>query len=352
MIRNHVLPALALTLLALQLGACTRAVFLDDDAADASTGVQLNGGSGGSTEPGANAGSPSTSELDASTSTPPKDMPTVDAATAPELPPSTFTGNPPGCPSAPPESGTACAQESAGDVCGYDYADPRPLISQSIYEECQCRVGCDGTLAPRWDCYENVVSSRMTCPPERPEDGSSCFGFKGYECRYPTLVTCKCSDNPGDDDWSCETSSNAREVEPFPALADDSVLVRDISDDDAQAMCGWLTYRGEGFPEEPELTPDANGFYPSSGCRGSHYFDCHIFWPDDAPAAACVDNLAISSCEATLSELRDCMLTMLSSVQVGLGCGPYFAKAGCAGTIAIPNATGGLTGDACHWRVR
>jgi hypothetical protein len=351
--RSHILTTL-LALLALQLGACSRAVYLDDEAAE-NSGVTLNGGSDSMAGEGASSDSP---EVDASASMPPDDMSTVDAAAPPalELPPSTFTGNPPGCPSSKPEHASACDEESEGDVCAYDYADPRPGISQSIYNECQCRVGCNGTLTPRWDCYENVVSGLMSCPPEKPENGSSCFGFKGYECRYPTRVTCDCSDNEGDDDWKCETASDAREVEPFPAIADDTVLVRDVGDEEAEALCGWLTSRGEGFPEPPELTPDANGLYPSSGCRGSHYFDCHAFWPDDVPASACLDNLAVSSCEASLAELRDCMLTMLSSVPVGIGCGPYFAKPGCSGTIAISKETGSPSvfeePDFCKWRVQ
>ena len=354
MTRNRILTTM-LALLALQLGACSKTVYLDDEAAE-NDGVQLNGGSGGSSESSASAGA--SSEVDASASEPPDDMTIVDASTEPtlEVPPSTFTGNPPGCPSSTPEHGSGCDEESEGDVCAYDYADPRPGLSQSIYNECQCRLGCDGTLTPRWDCYENVVSSLKSCPPERPEDGSSCFGFKGYHCQYPTRVTCGCPEESGDDDWKCETASDAREVEPFPEIADDTVLVRDVGDEDAEALCGWLTSRGPGFPEPPELAPDANGLYPSGGCRGSHYFDCHVFWPDEVPAAACIDNLAVSTCEATLSELRDCMLTMLSGVPVGIGCAPYFAKPGCPGTIAIQRADGGPNffeePDFCKWRVQ
>jgi hypothetical protein len=73
------------------------------------------------------------------------------------------------------------------------------------------------------------------------------------------------------------------------------------------------------------------------------------------PVSACLDNLALSDCEATLAELRDCMLTMRSSVPVGLGCGPYFAK-GCSGTIAIQRDEGAPDvfeePDYCKWQVR
>jgi hypothetical protein len=57
--------------------------------------------------------------------------------------------------------------------------------------------------------------------------------------------------------------------------------------------------------------------------------------PHEYPASACVANLAISSCEATLGDLTDCVLTVRAGQPAPHGCARYLTAIGCGETIVL-----------------
>lgn len=343
----------------LAAGACTTTLTLDDgqgsaDAGDASAGGQsgsdaeaveagapLGGSGGGSAVPSRDAGTPAAEPDSGGESRPPE------ATTR-------WTGNAADCPPAAPEAEALC-DVAESQVCAYFGDDPENQ-AQSIYRECACRAFCGSSAAElHWDCYRNIGAQRMACPPEQPESRSSCFGLKGVQCWYPQEVTCSCPTDPNDSSWRCIDES-APAVE-HPAVVDPDTVVRDMTAEDRQAWCEWYTRPEPGFPPPPELEPDPDGFYPDTGCASSTSFlGCAVSRPSGLPASACVANLELSPCEATVRDLNDCALSMRYFKPSPYGCARYLDAPGCAGTIVVGAAydglarDGGLTG--CRVRVQ
>lgn len=254
-----------------------------------------------------------------------------------------WTGNPTECPGAPPSTGTGCGPEAL--TCAYSYKNPN-TPAQHEYTECACRMGCD-TDAPvlRWDCYRHwSIAGAGTCPVEQPEQGTSCFGLKGTTCPYPLDVECECPATIGNDDWDCR--SQRVDLPMLPANFPGSKRIRDLTDGDRQNWCAWLTEPEPGFPSPPEVAPDADGYYPEMGCATqSGTLGCPgIMEPHGYPASVCVANLALSSCEATLGDLTDCVLTVRFQQPAPHGCAPYLTAPGCGDTIIL--GTGDSLADA------
>lgn len=251
---------------------------------------------------------------------------------APEVP--GLVANDELCPEYPPEHEAGCGLP-AGTVCAY-FGDDPTIATQSLYSECRCQASlCADEIDLRWSCY-GVSAGRMTCPPTRPEPGTSCFGFKGTQCYYPVMQECSCPTDEGDVNWACE---GAPPVEEHPTVVPENVIVADMSADQRQTWCDWLTAVPAGFPSPPELEPDADGYYPTDSCSATIDRDCGVYMPGDFPSSACVDNLALSHCQAELSALNDCVLTLRTGTPQPTGCGAFITSEGCSGTI-VTRASG------------
>lgn len=324
---------------ALAVGACTKALVLEDGEhrADAGASQGGRGGAGGVGGATGSAGSAPSRAGDAGFA--------PDGGDAPAPPPETrWTGNSADCPAARPEHRSAC-DLAEGQVCAYFGDDPE-VQAQSYYSECACRMHCAaGGAELRWDCYQNIGSGRMDCPAQQPEHGSSCFGLKGYQCSYPVLVTCSCPTEANDSNWRCEDYSPP-DTE-HPTVVDPDKQVRDLNDDERQAWCEWYAAPEPGFPAPPELEPNADGFYPDTGCASSSDFlGCSANRPTGLPVSACVANLALSSCEATVRDLNDCALSMKFFEPSPFGCARYLGASGCSGTIINGHLDGHAFGGA------
>ena len=270
---------------------------------------------------------------------------------AQQIPITHWTGNPESCPSTAPEDRSQCDVDREGLVCGYFFDTPENS-GQSSYRECGCRSFCGTVGAPEWNCYRNMEAPRMACPEVQPEHGASCYGLRGYRCFYPPLVTCSC---PSESEANWECAHEGRYVPGPPADVDAGKRVSELSSDERVAWCHWFTKPEPGFPERLELKPDADGYYPDTGCYTTTDLDCDVLMPSALSAGACTANLELSSCEAPVSELNDCVRTIMSTVPQPRGCARYLEAPGCSGTIVIgrdARAPGDSTNERCRVRVR
>jgi hypothetical protein len=267
----------------------------------------------------------------------------------------------PDCPASVPAQADACTVRENG-VCAYFGEEPTDP-TRSFYVECACRAFCGSSATERhWDCYRRTNGPLIECPATPPNEGDSCFGLKGEECNYPVEVTCRCPSEADDSTWHCE--SEQLEPAQHPDVVDEGTVVRDLSDAERQAWCEWYT-QTPGFPVRPNLEPTPDGYYPATvGCVESNGTDgCALTKSTGLSTEACVANLALSSCEATVRDLNDCVLTLDEHVASPYGCGRYIDAPGCAGTIVdggpsngqfegSGGTSGGLEGHVCTVRVR
>jgi hypothetical protein len=118
--------------------------------------------------------------------------------------------------------------------------------------------------------------------------------------------------------------------------------------------CDWFASArlGEGYPEDPAPPVDENGYIFNNGCSFGNAFMCRAAVPT-IPSAMCEANLALSECEAPISELSDCVSTVYDVCWPSPhGCARYFDRPGCDGTVirehgegsAGTGATGGSAG--------
>lgn len=247
-----------------------------------------------------------------------------------------WLGNAEGCPETAPSNGDLCTI-AEGEACAY-YTDDTS-IGQTFYSECSCQAFCGSSATElHWNCGRSIGAGLVECPAEQPENGSSCFGLKGVECWYPKDVTCMCPTAADDSDWRCV--NDASPPAEHPDVVDEDRIVAEMSEAERAAWCAWYAMPpAPGFPEPPVLEPDANGFYPDTGCNASaDFLGCAVQRPTDLPAAACAANLALSTCQATVRELNDCVLSMMRFTLSPGGCARYI-DAGCSGTLVISDGT-------------
>lgn len=255
------------------------------------------------------------------------------------------------CPVEPAEHLGACATE--GSVCGW-WTPDTPNPGRLRYSECSCNEASAGEL--RWNCYY-VASNAPACPESPPGDGQSCHGHFGTECPYPERVVCRCTEETGS--WSC----NGGARQPFhvpPVPPDPGKAIHQLSPTERAAWCDWFSHAGAGpgYPPSPDGPVDEEGFASGGGgCSGGD--PDSPFCMASVPllsATQCEANLALSSCDAPLSELDDCVATLLGHGcwPLGHGCPRYLERPGCSGTIAVahPGAYGTPTsGPRCAVRV-
>ncbi|MEJ7730212.1 MAG: hypothetical protein WKG00_13465 [Polyangiaceae bacterium] len=246
---------------------------------------------------------------------------------------STWTGNSASCPTAAPDTLDACGVE--GDICAYwDEGE-----TSQHYRECACRESSSATLA--FDCY--IATTLYSCPATPPVSGESCWGHVGTTCQSPVLSTCTC--DAGDDPkWSCVAEHPGADLPAPPATVDPGNSIDALSAAERSAWCAWYdtAHMPPGHPPLPETPLTTDGWTGTDGSclnGGGDFFSAgslvHI------PPSYCESNLGISTCEAPVSELTDCVLTILSSASGGHwpyhhGCARYLDKPGCLGTIVSP----------------
>jgi hypothetical protein len=255
--------------------------------------------------------------------------PTLDAGAEPGEPPAADAAEPaqavPCSDEQPPHRGP-CGDE--GEVCARWRTDE--TTGDDVYFACHCRAESSTSLV--WSCYEG---GQTRCPHETQNHGDSCFGYRDRTCPYPPQRTCSCP-IVGEALWHCVDPSA-----PPPPLStiDPEKLVRDLTGAERQAWCAWLLDASvePGFPLPRDLSAEEGGFYPQTGCQGcAGGIGIDGMIPIALPVSACVDNLAISTCEATMADFDDCIRSMLSE------CWPQ--PRGCDGTIAS-------RGPSCRVRV-
>jgi hypothetical protein len=264
-----------------------------------------------------------------------------------------------------PLIGVDCGTEAAnqlepcsteGAVCAWSGADASS--PQVWYQECACREAAAGDY--RWNCYQHVVS-QGGCPEAQPEQGGSCVGYFGTSCYYPERVECDCDDSSGR--WECTQPKPRPDHLSPPPLPSAERLITELDDAERGAWCGWFVDAavGPGYAERSDAAVDEDGYTVNTGCAyGVEAFPCNGgIGPHSR--GQCAENLALSSCEAPISELTDCVATIYSGACVPLehGCARFFDKPGCSGTIVVdlegnPEArrNGLLPREACAIRVR
>jgi hypothetical protein len=281
----------------------------------------------------------------------------VDAGTIPAGPPALgfpvepgVTNNPAECPALAP-SGICNATE--GLVCTY-----RGTTNGIFYDyACGCWAGNRTELW--WGCSQMTGSE--LCPESEPAATDSCFGARGVECGYAPREICTCSTVATDPLWECATLTNAATQLDPPASVNPATPLDAMSDADRQAWCRWyvdLNNGGPGYPEPNVGGVDANGYLYNVGCNvGWDFYD--LAQRPTVPTVYCEQNLALTTCELTVSDLTDCILSVINSWPSPRGCGRYLDTPGCSGTIVSHNlpgqstGTGGAPGDlGCTLRVR
>jgi hypothetical protein len=353
----------------LAAAACTETLTIDDGAGAADGGHPPDDGerSDSGTVPDATMPDAGNARVDAGSSAVGPDAGSVEVDGGGEsslpVPTTRWTGNPDDCPAAPPENEALC-DVAEGQVCAY-YRDDPENQGQTLYNECSCQAFCGSSASElHWQCYRNIGSQRMDCPAAQPEHGSSCYGLKGYTCWYPVNVECRCPTDANDSDWRCAVEGVPDIGEP-PDV-DPDTRVGEMSAEQRETWCEWYTHPDPGFPPPPNLEPNAEGFYPDTGCNAAFDFlGCSLSRPTGLSREACVANLALSSCEATVRNLNDCVQSMTGFQPSPYGCARYIDAPGCAGTIVNGSAVGGdgsagsglppldaAVGDGCLIRVR
>jgi hypothetical protein len=227
-----------------------------------------------------------------------------------------------------PDSQPTGACTTQGQVCGYG-----PV-------QCFC-WGMDQTVFSNWNCL--IPESSPNCPAEQPVTGSSCSGHADSNCFYPNMIACSCSLSGGGN-WAC--AEGVPPQPPHPTTLDETKPINQLTDAEREAWCEWylVAIQGPGLPDPPlsPLTPD--GLATQTGCTKGDIFDgkCAAIIPE-LPPEYCKGNLALSTCEAPVSKLSDCVLTVVGGcwpAPNGYGCGSYMSTPGCAGTMAISFADG------------
>jgi hypothetical protein len=240
-----------------------------------------------------------------------------------------WQGNPEDCPDSVPADSSSCTL-SEGSICAYWSPNPE---TRTEYRACACREASAGTLA--WHCYEHAYGNTVDCPAVQPANGADCFGMKGMSCPYPPRWYCACPRGEGPT-WTC-TDGARRGLPGHPQEPSGTTPITELTDAQRLAWCEWYAFtdREPGTPLPSEQPVDSDGYVAVRGCRAGNGFPCDAHMPDLA-VSQCAGNLALSSCQAPISELSDCVLTVTDGCWPHPhGCARYLEKPGCAGTIVL-----------------
>lgn len=242
-----------------------------------------------------------------------------------------WLGNAPDCPEHFPDA-TACSVPE-GQICSFSEPDPNN-VGYTYQVLCGCFEA--SSSAREWYCYQGQYTT-WECPAVEPLTGEPCFGSYGIECNYPERNVCKCSSSSGL--WSCEELGRQNLIDPPPSVPPERPIT-ELSDEERAAWCDWLmtTYNGPGFPEPSAGAIDENGFTQNRACTLAWDAPCLGMMPW-ITSADCEANLRLSTCQAPISELGDCVLTVTDSCWPSPhGCARYLERPGCSGTVVVSTA--------------
>ncbi|MBN1607042.1 MAG: hypothetical protein JW940_10440, partial [Polyangiaceae bacterium] len=250
------------------------------------------------------------------------------------VPPGTgLDTNPTECPAVAVAVGSPCENEAL--TCEYGGTDPLDTRKSGKGTEYKTECWCVPTGATElaWDCGDTLEHDIGDCPSTPPETGASCEDTPhASRCSYAPRREYSCGD---DEKWEQISPAALPEL---PASPDRTTLVAELSDPDQSDWCSWLRETfGEATGEsEPKPVPaDESGFVDVSQYFG--IFDDAISleallpnWPVDE----CEKNLSVSSCEAPISELSGCVVSLLNSgTPSPTGCRRYLETPGCFATV-------------------
>jgi len=241
-----------------------------------------------------------------------------------------WTGNAADCPTIP-VAGTVCSV-AEGQVCTFDVESE---VNEGHHERSLCGCFEASSSERRWYCYMGE-SSPWECPVEEPSNGESCVGHFGTSCNYPERTVCSCSEDTGG--WSCV--EDGRDNIPAPPTVPVGTAVNALSDQQRADWCDWYTtvFNGPGYPEPTPAAIDANGYTVNTGCNFGWEFPCQGMVPT-LSSDYCEGNLRLSTCEAPIAELSDCLRTIVDSCWPSPhGCARYLERPGCDGTIVVSTA--------------
>jgi hypothetical protein len=253
------------------------------------------------------------------------------------------------CPATPPLDPSPCTA-TEGQVCGYwwDVPDPAHTYDSAVYDEFGCFLNGQGSLV--WGLlhtyHPNVAQG---CPRAVIANGSDCWGSVGASCPSPPFQTCSCPTGTTTPTWACTTPDGP----PRPATGpdvDSSRPLTQLTPAERETWCRWyLTWLRNlqpGAPDPLDTAVGSDGYIVNYGGWFGHEFYDYVCLPDIS-IAQCVSNLALNSCELPVSELTDCVSTVIGdSIPAPHGCGKYLSTPGCPGTI-VSNRTGADAGELC-----
>jgi hypothetical protein len=251
--------------------------------------------------------------------------------------PPRWMGNPPECPSTKPTDDSPCSPE--GTMCGYWWTDA--TSGNELYEFLGCWAVSSTTI--QWTQWGGIQGEGIAvpCPEVQPENGSACV--IGQSCVYPSPTHCEC--NGSTRQWTCQPTNII--TPDAPTSLDQTKLVKDLTDTDRETFCTWFA-RGNSpsdFPLPPDQPPNADGT-AVAGCATGNQPICAGTMAFQLPVNLCKMNLAISTCEAPLSDLVDCAHTMFQECwPAPHGCARYFGTPGCSGTLGKEGIDGGANSD-------
>lgn len=237
-----------------------------------------------------------------------------------------WAGSPLECPAELPGQDACDGPDDA--PCVYLREDSRPIMCACLYDR--------DARETRWLC-EDFAGPSPGCPELPPEDGASCFGARATTCEYPFPETTACECEDTDDPlWSCDPEANLDTLPPSPEGVDPKTTVAELTDAERNEVCAWVELRrngGVGFAPRDGADVGPDGFTQNNGCGFRREFSDTFVWPT-VSQAQCAANLALSSCDAPVSELADCVVAMIEgSVARAKSCGLYLGRSLCNGTM-------------------
>ena len=255
--------------------------------------------------------------------------------------------NPTGCPATLPQG--SCAGLPTSISCSY-------ISNHCAIEMCSCYHQSTST-DQLWLCMSSGSCGMSSlCPDTPPTELSDCTGLIGESCAYLDHYSFYCGQ---DSVWRC----NSLPAPPLPTQRtprpdgppgiDESKQVQQLTMAEAQAWCEW--YIGDWGFMPGQAPPDDHG-----PCQAMPGYVCDYgpaIQPGDSlwyakgciertSISACVANLMLRPCDATVHDLDDCVMTFWDADHhyVGDGCFPYQTHATCNETVVQLN--GNVTGIA------
>jgi hypothetical protein len=261
-----------------------------------------------------------------------------------------WTENAADCPPEPPQDLQTCTV-AEGQFCAYQWTD----VSSGRFVHSSCGCWEASSTGRQWSC--RLSQSSYPCPMTQPTHASVCSGQVGVDCWYPARTSCACQQNEAaDPTWTCAEYVGSP-VAPPPSSVDPAKPITDLTDPERQTLCQWLVtaISPPDSPEPAALPPNSDGYTEGTGFVVGTKFYCAGCIPR-IPVSYCAANLAFSTCSAPVSELTDCVTTIVDACfPASHGCARYLEKPGCSGTNLVayePDGSAGGPGQSCAIKVQ